>query len=172
LEAAHCLHLEFDRSVLAYQGQPLTIALPSGAHYTPDFAVLYLNRRIDVHEVKLFAQRHRPATDLLLSEIRSVLDNQGVRFQLLTEEELLAEPRLANLHILYRCAHGRYAPTSIDLAVRHLKSLGEGATWEAFRALLQEHGFPPLLQEYLVLTGRAQVDLDRPISAQTRIGLV
>jgi len=98
LEQSVAQALELDPRVRAYRAQPFTLDLatgerlaakhlikPSGAvYYTPDFAVDLDDLQVVV-EVKphAFVQEHR----VLLEEVREALQQQGLRFIVITEAD-------------------------------------------------------------------------------------
>lgn len=109
LEAAYCLHLEFDEKVAEYFPQPKTFQVPitdgTTFTYTPDFEVVYGCGRIAFVEVKPL--HDLSDKDLLqrLNEFERFINQQGYGFQVVTDKEIYKFPRFNNFERLYRFKH-------------------------------------------------------------------
>lgn len=109
LEAAYCLHLEFDEKVTEYFPQPKTFQVPAidgtTFTYTPDFEVVYGCGRIAFVEVK--PMNDLSDKDLLqrLNDFEKFINQQGYGFLLATDEEIYNFPRFNNFERLYRFKH-------------------------------------------------------------------
>lgn len=112
LEAAYCLHLEFDEKVTEYFPQPKTFQVPitdgTTFTYTPDFEVIYSCGRIAFVEVK--PMNDLSDKDLLqrLNDFEKFIIQQGYGFLLATDEEIYNYPRFNNFERLYRYRHRSY----------------------------------------------------------------
>lgn len=169
LEAAHCLRLEFDRTVLAYQSQPIRLPIRAGVHLVPDFAVLRSGGGIEVHEVKTRGACRRDRIECRHREIHALLAAWSIPFRVVSEDTILAEPEASNLKGIYRCVHGDRHPAVIHQGLNLLEGLGREATLQSFRRALLRHRLPAHLAEQLLLAGLARVDLHRPVTPDSPI---
>jgi len=124
LEAAYCLHLEFDEKVTEYFPQPKTFQVPiadgTTFTYTPDFEVVYGCGRIAFVEVKPMNDLSDKGLLQRLNDFEKFIIQQGYGFLLATDEEIYNYPRFNNFERLYRYRHR----TRIDAKkVEDLKSV-------------------------------------------------
>src|SRR5258708_15145418 len=102
LERDLILQLEFDRDVLGYREQPDPIRLIIGGKshtYTPDFEVWRRNGRVII-EVKAEAWLLDTELQDRLAAAHAHFAGEGIRFEVLTERLIRAQPRLENLELL------------------------------------------------------------------------
>ena len=117
LESKFCLLLEFSPEVTEYFPQPKTFQVPfldtdEVSTYTPDFEVLLQNGQRTYVEVKPSKFAERDEFSELFSRFKVMLEGSDINFIVVSEEEILREPRKTNFEKLYR-----YKKVKIDPSV-------------------------------------------------------
>lgn len=107
LESKYCLLLEFDSEVKEYFPQPKTFAIPlpnseETISYTPDFEVHFMSGEKAYIEIKPFEIACSGEYQMFFEIFKSYLENTVYSFEVVTEKEILAEPRISNFQKLYR----------------------------------------------------------------------
>ncbi len=105
LESQYCLQLEFIEEVFTYFPQPKTFSVLCAGFqktYTPDFEVHYVDGRKSYVEVKPAEKSEEEDYQTLFDSFRAALCGTGYNFEVVTDKDILIEPRLANYEILYR----------------------------------------------------------------------
>lgn len=106
LEAANIQSKLLDPNVLEIEPQPLTITYPLEGklgRYTPDLLIRYRDRELpEIEEVKPYWKTQSERFRQWEMAVRPALEKTGAVFKIVTDRELLAEPRLTNLDILFR----------------------------------------------------------------------
>jgi hypothetical protein len=116
LERDLIYQLEFDRRVLVYQEQPLSVKLRVDGRprkYTPDLLIRRADS-YDIIEVKPADTAGKPEWQALFGAAREHFAGLGANFCVVTDAEIRVQPRLANIVMLLR--HQR---TTVDGSVRN-----------------------------------------------------
>jgi hypothetical protein len=106
LEADNLIRHLLDPNVVSFEAQPMTLRYPYEGRmrrYTPDVLVVYRDRTVpEIQEVK-------PSVKVLTDDfrtweriIRTLVEQTGATFRVVTEVDLRREPRHTNLQILHR----------------------------------------------------------------------
>ncbi len=106
LERDYIYLLEIDPDVIAYQGQPFTIAydnLDKRKKYTPDFLVERKSSK-QIVEVKPASKVEKFKSSYRFSIAVNFCSLNDLRFVVLTEESIQVQPRLDNIKLLYKYA--------------------------------------------------------------------
>ncbi|WP_109117768.1 TnsA endonuclease N-terminal domain-containing protein [Azospirillum sp. TSO22-1] len=120
--------LEFDPDVQAYREQPTTLSLVvdgKSRRYTPDFLV-QKPHGFYVVEVKPAEKARQPEYVALFAAATTSLQAMAAGFQILTEVDIRAQPRLDNIRLLLRYQR-------VDVPER---------VWPAIAGLLADGGKP------------------------------
>lgn len=183
LERDFYVLLEFDRRVIAWHPQPLTISVPKApgrraTRYTPDVAVEYaadpdskILNRVELCEVK-YRQELREDWAKLKPRLKAGLRyarSQGWFFKIYTEEEIRT-PRLDNARFFL--GYVKRGTDRMDIArLEHtLHSLGVASPNRLFEAAFvapEEKGRMLGVLWHMVATGRIVMDFNKPLSMQT-----
>lgn len=107
LESKFCLLLEFNSEVTEYFPQPRTFKVPSAnseehSTYTPDFEVHFQNGQRTFFEVKPKKYAESEEFTDLFERFEKMLGKTNYDFVVVTEDEILKEPRKTNFETLYR----------------------------------------------------------------------
>ena len=183
LERDFYLLLEFDRRVIAWHPQPLTIPVPGASgrratRYTPDVAVEYaaepdgkLLHRVELCEVK-YRQELRENWAKLKPRLKAGLHHarsQGWFFKIYTEAEIRT-PRLDNARFFL--GYVKRGTDRMDIArLEHtFQTLGVATPNQLFEAAFvspEEKGRMLGVLWHMVATGRVVMDFYKPLSMQT-----
>lgn len=169
LEADHCLRLEFEKPVVRYQTQPLTLDLGNQGKYTPDTGHIDTIGDVELREVKFSGALQDPKVRDFHHWLKRHLAEQGIRFRVLTELEIRRAPDYENARYLYRASHLRYSSHLLDQALATLTELGGRVALSTLRKALAKQGLPPLLADRLLLLKRAYHDTSRPLSSDSTV---
>jgi len=160
--------LEADPAVLEFYEQPRTYELyVEGVlrRYTPDIEVRYANEVV-IEEVK---PSDKVNLDMALYEVfASYMAKRGMRFKIVTEQEIQQQPRLDNVKCLYR-----YAQHSMDH--RALKALISSVSavrpqnFQDLKHLASEVSEDPALPWAFLAQGYLDLPDDEPITDRSRI---
>lgn len=169
LEADNCLDLEFDKSVELYRTQPFTINLGGNESYTPDSIHINNLGSIIVREVKFSGALQNKKLIDRLARIRSILDQEGFSFHVLTEKHLQLPPKINNCKYLYRCSHQKYDAMLINFAISILDSLTTPCSLQEFREHCNRKSLPPLIADTLLYLGIASYDQNKALTPASYI---
>jgi hypothetical protein len=149
LELAYAVVLERSPSVQEYRTQAIRIRLPKGRFAHPDFLIRTACGQVEVHEVKP-SIAHLPQADIdRFRLIRNVLDQAGVRFQLI-DVHSLPSPRILE-DLLQRYARGHlqaFSQMQIELA-RSLLTRHGCNSFDAAYQLMVLHELPVQIIDFL-----------------------
>lgn len=163
--------LEASPAVVRYTDQPETTGYPDGnrlRRYTPDFEVCLRDGSSLLIEVKPKANADKPEIRHKLNAAADFYARQGRTLQVLTDEHIRVEPRLANLRWIYHRAP-RVRPSDLKglLALRHLRDVFPMSIRDA-ATRLSSIGLDPYT---LLMAGALVCDLTSPISLDTRLDI-
>jgi hypothetical protein len=169
LERDAAIHFETSPHIVRYGEQPITIHYPDGnrlRRYTPDFEVLLRSGESVYVEIK-------PERNLAKEEVRHKLacvtgyfTRSGKKFTILPDSVIRQQPRLANLHWLYKRSPRK--PATFDAMAcslernRHLFPM----PFSAAKATLAGQGCDIVS---FLLSGLVNCDLKEPLTASTLI---
>lgn len=185
LERDFYVLLEFDRRVIAWHPQPLTIPVPGGVgrratRYTPDVAVEYAAEpdgqalhRVELCEVK-YRQELRADWAKLKPRLKAGVRHarsQGWQFRIYTEVEIRT-PRLENARFFL--GYVKRGTDGMDIArLEHtLMRTGVSTPNRLFEAAFvkpEEKGRMLGVLWHMIATGRVLMDFDTKLSMQTAI---
>jgi hypothetical protein len=166
------MHLmEAAPAVAAYRQQPIDLQYPDGdvlRTYTPDLEVLLTSGEALYIEVKPQDRLSDPETSNKLGAVRSHLERDNLRLEVLTCTDIRRQPRLNNIRWLYQQAGtAPVTPGAAAFGGRQLASSGPHTIGSA-REKLRGTGLDPAT---LLLMGVCACDLDQPVSHETPIHL-
>lgn len=179
LERDYIYLLEIDPDVVAYYGQPFTIAYDlknRRKKYTPDFLV---DRRCSKQVVEVkpkskvesfiksdceASRRHR------FLGIRNFCSLNDLNFAVVTEETIRVQPRLDNIKLLYRYARINLPWSIYTDCLDYFQKVKISTISETGRSL-KETGVTQSSLLKLLWTGFLLTDLMQPISPQSSIQL-
>lgn len=177
--------LEFDRRVIAWHPQPLTIPVPGdgerrATRYTPDVAIEYsaTPKSKEVHRVELCEVKYRDELrrewQNLKHGIRAGLryaKSQGWSFKIYTEKEIRT-PRLTNAKFFLGYVERGTDAMDIARLKYSLEALGVGTPNRLFEKAVvdtNEKGRMLGVLWHMIATGRVAMDFDKPLTMQTPI---
>lgn len=156
--------MEIDPGILEFREQPLTVRFEEGGRerrYTPDFLVRKAHG-LHVVEVKPAALAAKPEWQELFARMIEHFAAEGATYEVLTDQEICRQPRLANAGLLLRYQRHEVAPgvaeslrARLDGGALTLKEVGERVA-----------DVYALLARNILAT-----DLDRPIGPDSPIRL-
>lgn len=172
LERDYIYLLEIDTDVVAYYGQPFTIAYDSHNRrkkYTPDFLVerKYSKQVVEVKpesKVKSFVNSDR------FLGITNFCSFNGLKFAIMTEETIRVQPRLNNIKLLYRYARIALPVSIYNDCLDYFHKVKISTISEAERSL-RVRGVTQSSLLKLLWTGFLLTDLMQPISPLSIIQL-
>lgn len=185
LERDFYVLLEFDRRVIAWHPQPLTIAVPGTAgrrttRYTPDVAVEYSAepdsrtlQRVELCEVK-YRQELRDDWAKLKPRLKAGLRHarsEGWSFRIYTEVEIRT-PRLENARFFLGYVNRGTDRMDIARLEHTLMRIGVASPNTLFDAAFvapEEKGRMLGVLWHMIATGRVLMDFDKKLSMQTPI---
>lgn len=166
LEADYCLHLEQDKAVISYRGQPETLAINIGnktTKYTPDFVIETATATYFV-EVKSDRDALSPAYQKKLFTAAALLQDRHSSLRVIDAGEIRPGQRLENLQVLYsRSFHVR--PCEYTALVGKAQTLPAVIT---LAELLEQFSEISHAAKYLaIFEGMFSFDWNQPLSLQT-----
>lgn len=111
LERDFCYYLEFDKSVLCYEAQPLGLIYwnpvkQKECQYTPDFKVRFIDHRECYYEIKYKSDISRSSDfEHIFEWAKTEAQRQGSVLELITDEFISKKYTFQNLVLLYRYAN-------------------------------------------------------------------
>jgi len=187
LERDFFLLLEFDRTVLAWHPQPLTLPVPATAglrrsRYTPDVAVEYADvpggsrlARVELCEVK-YRDELKANWKLLKPKLKAGVHHARVnnwRFRIYTEREIRT-PRLTNAKFFLTYRERATDGDDIYRIASVLRQLMHGTPAEVLASPLLCDDRPRLLGVlwHMVSVGIVELDFDQALSMSSPIRLI
>ncbi len=169
--------LEYDTSVVRYQAQPFVITGTSAdgaAHtYIPDFQVIRANGK-EIVECKPTAHLNDAHTQQQLALGQAWADTNQHLFVVITDTDLRAGHRLANLKLLWRYSRLSVSVRLIEQCRACITAQPEGVPLAALAAFLSGQVSPstqlPSLYN-LLFQDLLHADLTEPLSPATRVWL-
>jgi hypothetical protein len=162
---------EASPAVVRYTEQPETTRYPDGnrlRRYTPDFEVCLRDGTSMLIEVKPKTNADKPGIRQKLDAAADFYARQGRTLQVLTDEHIRVEPRLANLRWIYhRAPRIRQSDLKGVIALRRLSDDFPISIRDA-AARLSLIGLDPYT---LLMAGALVCDLTSPISLDTRLDI-
>ena len=169
LEAEHCLAIEFERNVMSYRTQPLTIRLNAKESYTPDVVIADESGKYTFREIKFSGSLQSNKLNDRLTKITSVFATAGFRFEVITEKLLNLFPVCQHRNYLYRSARLNFHQLQVNEALAVINTAGPDFTLQAFRNECQDLGIHPLIADWTIFHGYVQFDINQPINELTFI---
>lgn len=171
LEAAHCLHMEFDNSISNYRVQPFQLNW-NGFKYTPDALIIHVDKTVSLREVK-------PSEKYATHEIKSRLDEVSIEFRknnipfsVYTEIELQTEPDYYNRLYLYRAVRAKIPTYDLDSASQLLlDQRGDIKTISDAKLLISGLDLHPLVIEQLLFDGFYTFNPKKKVALNTGVKL-
>ncbi|MCF6441043.1 TnsA endonuclease N-terminal domain-containing protein [Pseudoalteromonas luteoviolacea] len=173
--------LEFDPKVVEYCEQPLSIPLPNGRTYKPDFYVKYINpdgtEEVFIYEVK-YRDELKKSFDTLKPKFKAAITFcklNNYRFKILTDLEIRTH-RLKNIEFLQHFSRS-VAPNEDEIRTTLAQSLFElkQTTPEELLAysfqdfLLKAQATPVMWR--MIAEGSIQADLDYTLNMKSPLTL-
>lgn len=173
LERDYIYHLEMDADVRNYVSQPESFIYKQGdgqeRKYTPDFWVLRFSCE-ELVEVKPFEKTMESEFQDKIKIITSVAKEKGYHFKVVTEKEIVRNPYLENLKMIYR--YSRFDPDIYkrETCLRYFRNENISTVQEALNYLSNQGiGVETLYQ--LIGRGDLWIDLNQQIVADSAIRL-
>ena len=175
--------LEFDRRVIAWHPQPVTLPVPAGpgrraSRYTPDVNIEYaaepdskILHRVELCEVKYREELRRDWTKLkprLRVGMRYARQN-GWAFRIYTEVEIRT-PRLDNARFFLGYVGRRTAEADMTRLELALKGIGMGSPNQLFETaglIENERGRLLGVLWHMIAIGRIEMDFDQALTMQS-----
>lgn len=169
LEKARFMLLELDPDVLSFEEQPMKIAyfFAGKMHeYTPDILVRrHSSSRDTLEEIKAqYFLDSDPAAPARFHAIEECCEELGYSHMLLTERDILAEPRYSNACRVRKARHFRVPPHLAKFALEAAEDSDGAAFTELERVGLSQG---QILN--LVFQGLLHLDFDKPIDGRARL---
>lgn len=165
-----CLyHLHQCPTIEGISGQPFRLPYVLDGRlrsYTPDFLVVGSYRQ-DVIEVK--PQDKVNSTDFAHwhQAIEVALANRGFGFVVMTDTEIRRQPLLDNLKWLYRFQYAHFEPEHCLQVIRTIA--GGAKTVRLAQLACAAIAISPDIVWYLISVGDLLVDLDQPLTPNTKL---
>ena len=169
LEHDNCLHLEFEKNVVAYRVQTFRLQIGNNESYTPDSIHLNHLGLPFVREVKIESKLADRILCDRLSRIHHIFQEQAVDFEVVTEKTLQSSPLISNLKYLYRASHIEFKSFQIQLAVDILKSMGKSVFLREFRTELTDKGLHPIIAEKILFMQLAEFNQTKLITPDSMV---
>ena len=175
LERDLFLTLEFDKNVISYEEQPMTLSYKKGTRtypYTPDCLITYHEGLPCVVEVKYSdeIEEKKEEFEFKFNQISKTLHKKEFTFKMFTEMEL-NEVAIENMNFIYNYVTIRDYNMVEDIYQRVL-SIGSLCYHDLLSMLTQDKYTQALYSPYiwyLVLIGKLHIDIDEKITPQTYI---
>jgi hypothetical protein len=169
--------LEYDTNVVRYQAQPFAITSSSvdgAAHsYIPDFQVIRTDSK-EIVECKPAAQLNEAHAQQQLALGQAWADANQQLFVVITETDLRAGHRLANLKLLWRYSRLSVSVRLVQQCRAFLSTQQEAVTFASLAAFLSGQSslytlYPALYS--LLFQHLLDADLAEPLEPSTRVWL-
>lgn len=171
LERDAILLFEMSPNIVRYREQPSSIRYPDGSRlrkYTPDFELCLITGEVVLIEIKPAKNLLKEDVNHSLSCIHLFFQRNDQAFQVITDESIRQEPRLANL----RWIHKRLPRVPVSKAAGILALAHSVAELPCSIQMLNQLLRIRNVDSYSLLAmGIAQCDLDTCIQATTEINL-
>lgn len=168
-ERDYLYFLEFDRRVLSYEMQPMTITmmLPDGKlhRYTPDIRVWYTDREQALVECQKAKYLEKAATKQQIEIGTRWCGENGFTFLLILDEDLCRGPRLGRLKVMFRYSRLSIPFEALTECLAHLDANPQGVTLHALATHLcadKPWRFKPFIWT-LMFQHILYADLDQPV---------
>lgn len=167
LEAAHCLDMEFDKSIKLYRLQPFQIYF-NGTKYTPDSLIMHADRTIEIREVKPAGVYELANVRRRLDVIKDQFSHHGVPFSVITEKKVHEKPGFYNRTYIYRAIRTTMTTYDIDYAKQLLTNTPFN-TLDDVRKLFTDSGIQTLVAEKLIFEGFLKFNTSKKLDFNSRV---
>lgn len=174
IERDFAILVEADPFVKRYSEQPIAVeyVLDGKKHkHTPDFAISR-NGQIIFVQVKPEAKASDPENVRKFAAIREACARHGYRFIVLTEMEILRQPRLRNAEILHHAGRSSLSGSELDAIVSELNTAGIATVETLSKRLGRIDPTDATNAIYgAIRSGRLKADMSQPLGPNAQLCL-